>query len=242
MATGDSADMRQRLVAVLPPWFSDDNPVLNALLAGAAAALAFIYALYAYARDQVRITTATGIWLDLIALDFFGATVLRGVNESDDAFRARIMASLFRPTATRAAISAGVKSLVGEAPKIIEPFSPADCGAYDVAYAGYDLGGAWGATDEPAQAFLVTELATIPGVGNAGGYNNGFGGYDGGYLSYTEPGYSAEFASICALIAALKAEGVVIWVALSNQLSPYLLSTEAISILTTEGGEFLSIE
>jgi hypothetical protein len=128
MATGDATDMRARLRSVLPPRFSDSNPILEGLIAGAAAILVSAYSLYAYAVEQARIATTTGIWLDLIAQDFFGVGLLRLINETDDAYRSRILASLFRPQATRSAISNVVEGLTGEKPTIIEPFSPADCG------------------------------------------------------------------------------------------------------------------
>ena len=81
---------------LLPTWFADSNPTANALLTGAATALAFVYGLYVYAVAQSRILTATGIWLDMIAQDFYGTAVQRSANQDDDSFRAIIVANLFR--------------------------------------------------------------------------------------------------------------------------------------------------
>jgi hypothetical protein len=52
MATGDTTDMAARLKRLLPPWFGESNPLVNALIAAAAAVLAFAYSLFAYARRR----------------------------------------------------------------------------------------------------------------------------------------------------------------------------------------------
>lgn len=70
MATGDQTDIFRRIKALLPQWFSDNTPVLDALLRGFAYATAFVYVLIAYAARQTRIKTATDGWLDMIAADF----------------------------------------------------------------------------------------------------------------------------------------------------------------------------
>lgn len=87
MATGDQTDIFRRIKALLPQWFSDNTPVLDALLCGFAYATAFVYVLIAYAARQTRIKTATDGWLDMIAADFFGASLLRKPGQSDASFR-----------------------------------------------------------------------------------------------------------------------------------------------------------
>lgn len=241
MATGDATDMRARLRSVLPPWFSDSNPILEGLIAGAAAILVAAYALYAYAVEQARIATATGIWLDLIAQDFFGVGLLRLINETDDAYRSRILASLFRPQATRSAISDVVEGLTGEKPTIIEPFSPADCGAYGIGYAGYGVGGAYGSMLTPAQAFIVTKRPVVPGVTNVGGYGKGPWGYGAGNGRYTSIASITSDQTIYAAIARAKAAGVRIWVAFSDYTAPQSITTEAGDVLGTEDGRVLTI-
>jgi hypothetical protein len=87
--------------------------------AGAAAAvvLAFAYSLFAYAKAQTRIRTASGIWLDIVAQDFFGTRIVRAAGQNDDSFRSIILANLLRPQATRQAISDVIEALTGFAPR-----------------------------------------------------------------------------------------------------------------------------
>lgn len=241
MAIGDNADMAARLRRLLPPWFGESNPLVDALVAAAAVVLAFAYSLFAYAKAQTRIRTATGIWLDIIAQDFYGLGLLRAINESDDAYRVRIIAGLFRPKATREAIAEVVESLTGEAPTIIEPFSPKDCGAYDKGYAGYGVAGAYGSMLTPAQAFLITSRPVLPAVAYIGGWHKGPWGYGVGKGAYTSLVSIIPDSAIYAAIAATKAEGVRIWVAFSGYSGAHYLETEGSDILATEGGQILTI-
>ena len=133
MATGDPADMAQRMAAVLPArWFPplDDAPVLNAVLTGIGQAWSFCYALIAYARGQARLATATGAFLDMIAADFDGFGLPRHPGESDGSFRVRIAANLRRSAATRAAVTEAVTTLTERAVTLFEPMRPADTGGY----------------------------------------------------------------------------------------------------------------
>ena len=71
--TGDQADMAARLRAALPGrWFGDAAPVLDGVLAGIGAIWAAVHTQLQAAISQTRIATATGPFLDMIALDFFG--------------------------------------------------------------------------------------------------------------------------------------------------------------------------
>src|ERR1700759_724547 len=82
---GDQQDMAARLRTVLPThWFPDVAPVLDGLLNGLATGWSSIYNLRQYVKAQTRIGTASDIWLDIVALDFFGSRVARRVNQSDD--------------------------------------------------------------------------------------------------------------------------------------------------------------
>ncbi len=154
---GDAVDIAARLRSLLPTrWFADSAPVLDGMLAGAADMVAAAYGQVEYARAQTRIATATGSWLDLIALDFFGSRLRRIGAEADDGFRARILAAMFLPRATRAATSAAVQALGFGPPKLFEPSRPADTGAWNVAL-GYGVGGGWGSLAMPFQV-----LVTLP--------------------------------------------------------------------------------
>jgi len=167
MSTGDSDDMRRRLQSLVPPgWVQRTGPVYNAVLGGIGDTLAWSYSLLLFVRDQTRIKTASGWFLDLIAWDFLGTRVLRRENELDDAWRMRFVKEIFRPRVTRAAISDAITDLVGTPPQIFEPWNTDDCGAYDVGTLAY------------AGSLKATTL---------GGYDTNLGGYDCGLLAYVAP-------------------------------------------------------
>lgn len=216
MARGDISDMAARIRAVLPTsWFPTTatgqptvSPVLDGVLAGLGAGWAKIWNLLAYTRLQTRILTATDFFLDLISADFFGTTLPRKANESDDDFRARIEANLFAPKATRAAIIRAMQRLTGQTPVVFEPAYTHDTGGYG-SRADPAAGGGWGYGRGPAQQWAVNEpggygslklpfqffitvyrpvangLATIGGYGSRGSPAIG-GGY--GYGSRAAPG------------------------------------------------------
>ncbi|HQT62781.1 MAG TPA: hypothetical protein PLQ37_16475, partial [Acidiphilium sp.] len=131
MATGDQNDMEARLRAVLPGgWFATTSPALGAVLAAFSWALAWGYALVQAALASVLITTAPDFWLNLHAVDYLGDTIQRRTQEGDSSFRARVLAAIFPPGATRAALIARLTILTGTAPTVFEPTQPQDTGAY----------------------------------------------------------------------------------------------------------------
>ena len=72
--TGDQQDMMARLRTVLPTrWFPDSAPVLDGLLSGLASGWSWAYQQLQYVKAQTRIATATDVWLDIIANDYFGS-------------------------------------------------------------------------------------------------------------------------------------------------------------------------
>ena len=129
--TGDQQDMMARLRAVLPTrWFPDSAPVLDGLLSGLASGWSWAYQQLQYVKAQTRIATATDVWLDIIANDFFGGRLARRVGQSDGAFRDRIQRELFRERGTRGAIIAVLHDLTGRAPLVFEPARTTDTGGY----------------------------------------------------------------------------------------------------------------
>lgn len=174
--TGDTSDIFARLKTALPlRWFgssADSVPAVDSVLWGIASLLAFAYSLYAYAKLQTRILTASDTWLDLIAWDFFGGTVTRAAAQSDASFRATILANMFRAKATRQAISAILTQLTGAAPTIVESWRPADTGAYgslttpSFGPMGYGSAGAYGNVSLPCQVFITTAPG-LAGITNA---------------------------------------------------------------------------
>lgn len=227
---GSTGDIANRIRQLLPTWFADSNPTANALLRGAAAALAFIYDLYVYAAAQTRILTATGIWLDMIAQDFYGTSLQRGANQDDDSFRAQIVANLFRPRATRQGIIDVMLTLTGNAPEILEPFAPGDTGAYGVGFCGYGAAGGYGSQAIPAQAFVIAYRPVQYGIAQVAGYGAVTAGYGRGsqaeYASLALVSSIVTDADIYAAIDATKASGTAIWVRIRNLWNPMPLSLD----------------
>jgi hypothetical protein len=218
MATGDQNDMAARIKAVLPPWFGAPSPILDALLAGIGAIWAFVYSLLAYVTLQTRIATATGIFLDMISLDFFGDDLPRNPGETDTAFRARIDQNILSPRATRAALSQAVLDLTGLAPVIFEPTRPADTGSYNQGGAGYGVAGGWGDLDLPFQCFVTAYRPRENGIANVAGWNGG-GGYGVGPIEYADltlASLGISDADIDAAIAAVMPAASIAWTRISN--------------------------
>jgi hypothetical protein len=216
---GDQANILARIKALLPfRWFPDSTPVLDALLSGPAWALAQIYALIQYAKLQTRIATATDGFLDLISYDFFGTSLLRRLQETDSAFRTRILATLFRPKATRQGMIDALVNLTGRTPVIFEPARPLDTGGYGVA-CGYGVAGGWGSLQYPAQAFITAFRPAGSGIPNVAGYGSSYGSYGGGFsmwASLAQITGAVTDADIMATIDATKAAGTRMWVRLQS--------------------------
>ena len=225
MAAGDNTDFLARLTALLPPaWFAPGgSPVLAALLAGPAAIGTWAYGLIAYVSAQARLATATGGWLDLFAFDYFGRSCVRPAGQSDAAFAALLQPRLVRPTGTRAGLVAGVLSLTGTVPAIVEPWRCADCGAWGGGGTriGYGVAGAWGSMKLPNQLFITAYRPTAGGVPFVAGYGTTPGGYGVGGIEWitaagAAPG-SVTDAQIYAQVSALMPAGTVAWTMITNR-------------------------
>lgn len=79
-----------------------------------------------YMTDQIYLMTATGEWLDRWAWDL--ARLRRQALESDEAFRARLILTIFRVRVIRKAIRQAVKTITGRDP--VEIFEPIRDTAY----------------------------------------------------------------------------------------------------------------
>lgn len=222
MAIGDRDDIASRLARLIPySWFpSGAATIRDAILQGAASALAFAYSLLAYVRLQTRILTATGGWLDLIAGDFFGASIVRAQNQTDASFRAAIIANLFRERATRNAIQLVLVALTGRAPRIVEPQRPADTGAYSAPNSGYGVAGAYGSMLLPYQAFVTAFRPLSSGIPYVVGYGCAPSGYSvasrGEYASLDMVIGAVQDADIYAAISAVAPAGTEIWTQISS--------------------------
>jgi hypothetical protein len=164
------------MVQVLPVrWFADSAPLAGALLSGLGTAWSAIYGLIGNVRDQARIATATGMFLDLISADFFAGGLPRGATESDAGFLQRIQNEMLRVRGTRAALALALTELTGRAPQIFEPVRPQDTGGYTVGGVGFGVAGGWGNLAS-RHVSLVTALRPL------GGGIAYFAGYGGGGL------------------------------------------------------------
>lgn len=204
MATGDQNDMIGRLKAALPPtWFPNtsqglvtNSPVIDAILSGVASVWVWVYAFLQFVKSQTRIATASGVFLDMIAADFFGTFLTRRNAELDAAFCLRILKEMFRPKVTRAAMIRAITELTGRAPAIFEPAYPLDTGGWGTTGMtagtglGYGVAGGWGSLALPFQYFIIAYrptgggVASVAGFGHIGGFNGMPGGWGVGAFEY----------------------------------------------------------
>jgi hypothetical protein len=206
-------DMRLRLRRMLPArWWADEAPVLDRLLLGLGTVLSAIHELIAYARQQTRLATATAPWLDIAAQDFLGGRLLRRSQETDDAFRKRLIAIMQRPRATRDAVGAAVLRVCGSEPLIFEPRRPADTGAWNSGSIGYGAAGGWGSLTLPAQIFVVAQRPRGTGCALLSGY--GTGGLTV-YAGSAQIGAQVPDSEIFAAIADAMPSGAVAWTRLT---------------------------
>jgi len=183
--TGDQSDMLARIKAVLPiRWFADTTPLLDGLLSGLAWAWSWVYSLLVYVQAQTRIATATDVWLDIIASDFFGNRLQRRAGQNDDAFRLLIQGNLLREHGTRRSIVSAVQDLTGRAPKIFEPMRTTDTGGYAVGGLGYGAAGGWGSMALPFQCFVTAYRPSGSGIALVSGWGAPAGAYGTGAIEY----------------------------------------------------------
>lgn len=181
--TGDASDITTRLFRLLPPsWFPSDlsgRPVLDMVLQGTTMPAAHVYALIEGATEQARISTATSIYLDLIAGDFFGSRIRRRAGQSDASFRGAILANLFKEKGTRRGMELALEQLTGNTPTIIELWRPWDTGVYAEVWdpyaasvAAFDVAGAYGDIDLPWHALVNARRPITSGIPNVAGYRD----------------------------------------------------------------------
>lgn len=222
---GSQQDMSARLRAVLPAkWFPDDAPVLTGILDGLGAIWSTIWNLFSYVSSQRRISTATGINLDLIATDFLGNTLQRKQGESDTSYRGRLKASIFLESGTRSVLAAVLTSLTGSPPRIFEPRNASDTGGRGVPGSmAYGSAGAYGSYRLPFQCFVETTSPSVAGVGGVQGYGSPsappffyvVGGYGAGSIEYSSGPAAVVTRSdqdVYEAINAVKPIATIVWV------------------------------
>ncbi len=230
MATGNATDFSARLRSVLPDgWFpqagQNASPTLDALLAGLSSSWEWLYGLLSYAARQTRIATATDVFLDMIALDYFGTGLPRRTNEADVGYRVRIGKEMLRPRNTRAALTAALVNLTGRVPTIFEPERATDTGGYGTpgmtagTGLGYGVAGRYGSLALPYQAFVNAYRPTGAGIANLPGYRSQAGAYGVGSLSYAslaQSGGQVTDAEIYATIANTMPGATIAWTAIAS--------------------------
>ena len=218
--TGDQADMLSRLKSVLPVrWFGDVTPNLDALLNGFASAWNGLNELLGFVRAQARISSSSGIFLDIAGTDYFGNGLPRRAGESDVSYSVRLRDNLLCPRATRLAIVQALYGLTGRNPMVFEPLNATDTGGYNAGSLGYGVAGGYGSRALPFQYFVTAYRPNATPVSNVGGYNLGPGGYNQAPMSFANVsdilGAIAD-ADIYAAIRAVAPAASVAWVKISN--------------------------
>jgi hypothetical protein len=182
--------MLLRLRTALPTrWFPDNAPILTGLLSGLAAAWSWTHDMLQYVTAQTRIATATDVWLDIIAQDYFGSRLTRRAGQSDAAFRDHVRSALFRERGTREAVVLVLRDLTGRAPDVFEPGRTTDTGGYcSLNGAGggmaYGVAGGWGNLDLPFQCFITAYRPTGSGIAVVAGWGGASGAYGQGAIEY----------------------------------------------------------
>ncbi len=226
--------MAARMRAALPTgWFPDVSPVLDAVLAGFGSVWAAVFGLYVYLVAQLRIATATGGTLDMIAWDFFAARLYRRPGEADPALRARIGREMFRERATRHAVVQVLTDLVGKAPVVFEPAYTYDTGGYAAAGSlvgtglAYNRAGGYGSMMLPFQFFVVAFRGSISPIAGVMGYWYGSGwaggGYGAGAIEYVNPSqFDGQItdAAMQAAVASVLPAATIAWMAIVDS-SPW---------------------
>jgi hypothetical protein len=168
----DKADFAGRLLRLLPGgWFPAVAPRLMAVLQAPALMFSLIYGMIMYARNQQRVASASGAFLDLAAQDFFGSTFPRLEYELDPAYAARIRYNLVAPRGTYSGMVSMLQQLTGNSPTIFRPNNVVQTGGWATesnpeagggAFAFYDEAGEsgaglWGSMALPCQIFISIE-------------------------------------------------------------------------------------
>jgi len=200
-------------------WASDDakqSGNVFALLLSLGQELQIVQGELQYTLNAQRIQTETFPELDFASIDFLGDLLPRPSGMSDAAFGQAIIAALFQPAATRSALQNALTALTGSVPRMLEPWSVNDTGAWDNnSYWNVDTvanPARWGDGGLRYQGYIETAPAAIPAIGP----NNPIQCW-GDSAYWNVPGYflgiiaPAGINAIDDLVTSLKAEGTVIW-------------------------------
>lgn len=226
-------DFANRMAALFPPGWSSPEAkspggALFAVMGALGDGLSFENGALGYACAATRIQTAINGALDLASQDFFGAALPRNPGESDDSFRARILAAIMPAGATRAAVTAAVQKATGNPVRVIEPWRVADTGAWGHFYWGVDnavtpfrwSGGGRFVSGDPGtglqyQGFIECSLPTPALLNNqpVPCYDSNFyWGIAGSSFFDLDAGETFGSQVVYDAINATKCEGTIVWV------------------------------
>ena len=256
MATGDQADITNRLQRLIPNgWFPNGlSPIRDAILTGYANIFAFVFSLALYVRLQTRLATATDGFLDMIAADFFGNNLPRQANQGDTSYRSRIRSAIFLERGTRNAVIRVLTQLTGRAPVVFEPQRTSDTGVYNGPGLAYNTAGGYGSLQYPYQSFVTAFRPPGAGIANVAGYGSPTGAYNTPsqleYVNLAQLSGQVQDSDIFAAIDAVRVCGTIVWArivtappASGQPTAPPAqpLQTEAGFLLTTESGLQITI-
>ncbi|GBR50794.1 hypothetical protein AA106555_0330 [Neokomagataea thailandica NBRC 106555] len=196
---GSVKDFSRRFRQLLPNgWFpappqngeDDQAPTLNAVLDGFGKIFEAVWQQLEMFKLSSRLNTSQGAFVDMAANDYFGRGVLsRKLNESDVLYKKRISENITVERNTKRAVESAFYSTTGQIPKIIEPMSAYDCGA-------------WACDDQPL-------------VGGGLGYGAPglrYGGAGGQFFVETGLGQAESKESVCRIVQPFIASGIIGWI------------------------------
>ena len=210
---GDELDFFERTKALIPDWFGETAPLFDSLIQGNAVAEAFIYDMIQFVAEQCRIQTTVDGFLDIASIDFFAGDLPRFANETDSAFRTRIIASIFRLRGTRPAMRSVLLSTTGTEPELFEPNRPADCLCLSAGIGALGVG-KLGNLDLHHQGFAVVRRTITTVEGRKPGLDAPMAGLSHEAVLFPDDAsrYALSDADILNAINKTKAEGTVTWV------------------------------
>jgi hypothetical protein len=223
MTIGTQAEIATRIFRWLPArWFPTgcgQGTLIFAIVSGLAAGFSMIYTTIAYAGLQVRIATATDGWLDLIAGDYFGNTLMRNAGEPDAAFSNRLRREILREKVTREALDRVIFDTTGNHPVLIEANRVSDVGAWRQGFAWRT--GSYGSAGLPFQIFVTSPRQNPVPFPILGGWRVLPAAYRGTGLAYSLPSIMPPAqppdAAIIAAIERVRPAGITVWLQLTNQ-------------------------
>lgn len=219
-------------------WCSEDarqGGNVHSLLLSVGNELRIVQQEVQYALAAQRIGTSTFPELDFASIDFLGNAVPRGPGQTDGAFAAGIIAALFKAAATRPALQNALAALTGYVPRMLEPWSVVDTGAWrNRSYWNVDTisnPARWGNGGLRYQGFIEAAPPSIPAIGA----NNPIRCW-GDSAYWNQPGYffgiipPINTNAINDTVNNLRAYGTTVWVKL---VAPgVLISSTAPSAVT----------